>query len=77
MKQGRASHSGMGATKHEPNVHKVSIAAVSQLGNKQGTHITGNGEVRNATPPLYPGRGLEAPMCGTSIHKAGSQGKHR
>lgn len=77
MKQGRATHSGMGDMKREPVVHKVSVEAVSRLGASQGTHVTGHGEVPNRTPPLYPGRGLEAPLAGHHTYPSGSQGKHK
>lgn len=68
MKQGRADHSGMGSTKREPIPHAVNPAAVSEIGIHQ---------VRGTSLPLYEGRGLEAPMAGTTIHETGSQGKHK
>ena len=79
MTQGRATHSSSGATKVEPKSHAVSPAAVSQLGIKQGNHAsdTGTGHVNVNLPPLYEGRGLQAPMVGTTCHPAGSQGKHK
>lgn len=78
MKQGQASHSGMGSTKVEPRSHAVSPAAVSQIGLKQGNHATGQpAPVRVTKVPMYEGRGLQAPMVGTTSHKAGSQGHHK
>lgn len=76
MKQG-TGHKSHEGTKREPHVDRVSVVAVSRLGASQGTHITGNGEVANRTPPLYPDRGIEAPVRGVTIHHCGSQGKHR
>lgn len=77
MKQGNASHSGMGSTKIEPRSQAVGIARVSQLGNHVGNHVS-DGPRPNLPvqrDPLYEGRGLKAPMVGQTSHKAGSQGK--
>lgn len=68
MKQGQAQSSGTASTKREPIAHAVSPAAVSEIGIHQ---------VRSTSLPLYEGRGLEAPMQGTTIHHCGSQGKHK
>ena len=68
MKQGQASTSGMASQKREPIAHAVNPAAVSEIGVHQ---------VRHTSLPLYEGRGLEAPMQGTTIHHCGSQGKHK
>lgn len=65
MKQGTASHSGSGSTKSEPISHAVNPGAVSQIGLATGRMAD--------VKPLYEGRGLKAPMVGTSHHKAGSQ----
>jgi hypothetical protein len=54
--------------KREPIAHAVSPAAVSEIGIHQ---------TRATSLPLYEGRGLEAPMQGTTIHETGSQGKHK
>ena len=62
---GRTTQSGQ---KREPIPHAVSPAAVSEIGIHQ---------VRGTSLPLYIGRGLEAPMVGTTIHESGSQGKHK
>lgn len=62
---GKTTQSGQ---KREPIAHAVSPAAVSEIGIHQ---------VRGTSLPLYEGRGLEAPMQGTTIHQRGSQGKHR
>lgn len=67
MKQG-TGNSRMGDTKREPIAHAVSVAAVSEIGVHQ---------VRATSLPLYEGRGLEAPMQGTTNHPCGSQGKHK
>lgn len=69
MKQGQATTSRMGSTKTEPVSHAVNPGAVADLGNKQ-RYAPGNGPI-----PLYSGRGLKAPMVGTTTHKAGSQGQ--
>lgn len=66
MKQGQAQTSRMGSTKVEPKSKAVSEVAIADMGL---AHIRGN------TTQLYKGRGLEAPMVGTTIHKSGSQGK--
>lgn len=67
MKQGQATTSRVGSTKQEPRSQAVNPGAASSIGLQ---------EVRTRSEPLYEGRGLKAPMVGTSIHKCGSQGKH-
>lgn len=67
MKQGTGKSTDSGQ-KREPIAHAVSPAAASEIGVHQ---------VRHSSLPLYEGRGLEAPMQGTTIHHTGSQGKHR
>lgn len=62
---GRTTQSGQ---KREPIAHAVSEGAVSDIGIQH---------VRGTSLPLYEGRGLEAPMQGTTIHQSGSQGKHK
>lgn len=71
MTQGRATTSRSGSTKTEPVSRAVSPIAVADIGLKQ-RYAPGNGPV-----PLYQGRGLKAPMVGTTTHKAGSQGTHK
>lgn len=68
MKQGQANSSGMAGTKREPIAHAVNVAAVADIGIQQ---------VRANSLPLYEGRGLEAPMQGTTTYETGSQGKHK
>ena len=68
MKQGRATHDGMASTKREPIPHAVNIKAVAEEGIIEG---------RATSLPLYSGRGLEAPMVGTTTYEVGSQGKHK
>lgn len=68
MKQGHATTSGPASQKREPIAHAVSPAAVSEIGIHQ---------IRHTSVPLYQGRGLEAPMQGTTIHHTGSQGRHK
>lgn len=75
MKQGRATHSGSGSTKVEPHSRAVSPSHVSEMGSMQGNHTMEEGTIRVRSAPMYEGRGLEAPMAGTTIHKSGSQGK--
>lgn len=77
MKQGRASHSGMGGTKVEPRSHAVPPQYPSQLGEMRGNHITDGRTVSGGTKPMYEGRGLKAPMVGTTQHHSGSQGRHK
>jgi hypothetical protein len=71
MKQGNAIHSASGSTKVEPVSRAVNPGAVADMGNQQ-RFAKGNGPI-----PLYEGRGLKAPMVGTTTHKAGSQGTHK
>lgn len=68
MKQGQANTSSVASTKREPIAHAVSPAAVSEI----GVH-----ESRVNSLPLYEGRGLEAPMQGSTTYTSGSQGKHK
>lgn len=72
MKQGRATHSGMGSTKTEPRSHAVPAAYPAGLGVMKGNHAE-CGTVRVTHVPMYEGRGLQAPMKGVTIHKKGSQ----
>jgi len=67
MKQGTANNAQSGQ-KREPIPHAVCPAAVADIGIQQ---------IRGSSLPLYEGRGLEAPMVGTTIHESGSQGKHK
>lgn len=76
MKQGRATHTGMGSTKIEPRSHAVPPAAPARMGIMQGNHAD-TGTIRVQKVPMYEGRGLEAPMRSTTTHKAGSQGHHK
>ena len=69
MKQGQATHSGSGSTKVEPVSKAVNVSAVSEIGIHQ-RHVG-----RAQSTPLYEGRGLKAPMVGSTVHKSGSQGK--
>lgn len=68
MKQGQASTSHIGSTKVEPRSRAVNPAAAAEEGII---------EHRHTSLPLYEGRGLEAPMRGSTIHHCGSQGKHK
>lgn len=68
MKQGRASSSGMGATKPATITHNVNVGGVSQIGQVVGK--------ASASKPLYEGRGVEAPPAKLTSHKGGSQGRH-
>lgn len=61
---GRSTRSG---GKVEPQSHAVSVPAVAELGIL---------ESRTKKIPLYEGRGLEAPMVGSTNHKHGSQGRY-
>lgn len=75
MKQGRASVVGMGGVKREPISRAVNPAAVADIGIMKGNHVMDTGDVPFKTRQMYEGRGLQAPMSGCAIHKAGSQGK--
>lgn len=67
MKQGSGSNTSSGQ-KREPIPHKVSPAAVSEI----GIH-----HIRGSSLPMYEGRGLKAPMAESTVHHCGSQGKHK
>jgi hypothetical protein len=67
MKQG-PSTSRAGDQKREPISHGVNPCAVAEIGIQQ---------VYTRSEPLYEGRGIEAPMAGTTTHRSGSQGKHK
>jgi len=73
--------------KLEPKPNKVSLTAVSRLGNMVGTHITRKGEVPNRTPPVQGGQGYKTPVgptnnlisgpgSGREVHQSGSQTQH-
>ena len=68
MKQGQAISNKSAGTKVEPKSHAVSVDAVAN---------TGVILVKGGNVPLYKGRGLQAPMVGTTQHPCGSQGKHK
>ena len=57
----------MASTKTEPIPHKVNVTTVADIGLQQ-RYAKGNGPM-----PLYEGRGLKAPMVGTTVYKKGSQ----
>lgn len=67
MKQGPSNSTNSGR-KREPVAYAVNPAAVSEIGVQQ---------IRATSLPLYEGRGLEAPMQGTTNYECGSQGKHK
>ena len=67
--QGRADKSGSASQKREPISKGVNPGGVDQLGNHVG--------VARAVTPIFLGPGYKAPMAGTTVHKAGSQGRHR
>ena len=73
MKQGRASHSGMGATKSIATPKVVPPAYAGRIGLQQGNHATDKGTVRLQRIPMYEGRGLEAPKMKVTVHRKGSQ----
>ena len=77
MKQGRASHSGSGATKVEPRPQAMNPAGVAQIGIMLGNHVTDGGPASNPAVSIHAGRGLKAPMVGSTSHHCGSQGKHK
>jgi hypothetical protein len=66
MKQGTGKTTVSGG-KVEPNSRAVNPEAAAEIG-LQKTHIK--------SVPMYEGRGLQAPMVGSTSHKSGSQGKH-
>ena len=68
MKQGNATHSGSGQTKIEPISKAVNPGAVSRMGIHPSPA---------APKQMYEGRGLKAPMVGTTSHPRGSQGHHK
>jgi hypothetical protein len=66
MKQGMGKTT-MASTKVEPRSQAVNPEAAAEIG-RQVTHVR--------SVPMYEGRGLQAPMVGSTSHKSGSQGKH-
>ena len=66
MKQGTGKTTVAG-TKVEPNSRAVNPEYASEIG-KQSVHVN--------SVPMYEGRGLKAPMVGSTSHRSGSQGKH-
>ncbi len=74
MKQGHAS-SRTSTHKTEPSSRAVSPHAVAQTGIAQGNHAE-NRDLPVKHTKLYDGRGLEAPMKGSTQHHCGSQGKY-
>jgi hypothetical protein len=66
MKQGMGKTTIAG-TKVEPVSQGIDPGAVSSIGLQQ---------VRTTSRPMYEGRGLEAPMVGSTSHKSGTQGKY-
>jgi hypothetical protein len=69
MKQGQAKTSLIGSTKTEPMSRAVNPRAVENIGTQ---HV-----YTTPKPPMYEGRGIEAPMVGQTNHHKGSQGKHK
>jgi len=67
MKQTPGYSTTLGGVKTEPQPNAVSVRAVSEI----GVHQVPSSQV------LYQGRGLEAPMVGSTTHEHGSQGKHK
>lgn len=68
MTQAPSYSTKIASTKVEPKSNAVNPAAVAEIGVHQ---------VRSTSLPLYEGRGLEAPMQGTTVHHSGSQGRHK
>lgn len=68
MKQGKASVDVKSGTKVEPKPHAVGEGYVSRIGQAQYPGAKSS--------PMYEGRGLKAPMAGSTSHKSGSQGRH-
>jgi hypothetical protein len=66
MKQGM-SKTTIAGTKTEPVSQGVNPGAVADIGLQK---------VRTTSRPMYEGRGLEAPMVGSTSHKSGTQGKY-
>lgn len=64
MKQG-SGNNRMAGGKVEPRTHAVSVPRVAETG--LSTAFT--------KPPLYQGRGYEAPKSGSTVHPKGSQGR--
>lgn len=66
MKQGTANNT-KGAQKQEPNSQGINPHYAADIGLQ---HVYVRSE------PMYEGRGIEAPVAGTTTHHCGSQGKH-
>ena len=75
--QGKGYTTKVGSTKVEPTSQAVPPAYPGRMGVMQGNHATDNGTVRVQHIPMYEGRGLKAPMAGSTSHPTGSQGRHK
>jgi len=76
MRQGKASRDVSESHKVEPKPNIYRPGGVGQLGNMQGSHVTGDRESDYRGEPLRGGRGYKAPSIKSQSHHCGSQGKH-
>jgi len=76
MKQGRASRDVRESTKVEPQPHVYNPGGVGQLGQTQGSHVTGSGDSDYRGDPLRGGRGFKAPPIKSQSRNRGSQGRY-
>lgn len=77
MKQGQASRT-VTEVKVEPTPHAINPGWVAQLGQMQGTHVTGESpEIFGAFEKKHAGRGFKGPpLDSMATHKGGSQGRY-
>ena len=76
MKQGKAGRDGRYGWKVEPIPHAYNPGGVGQLGNIQGSHVTGSGDSDYRGDPLVGGRGFKAPPVKSQSSNRGSQGRY-
>ena len=78
MRQGRASRDRREGRHVDPSANGINPGYVSQLGNKVGNHITGEGDAgtKYTGEKMHAGRGYEAPRNKSQSHTRGSQGRY-
>lgn len=65
MKQGNATSSSMGQTRPGTTVNNMNVQGVAQIGKS----------LIVPPQPIISGRGVQAPVCTSTSHPTGSQGK--
>ena len=76
VKQGRESGNNAGRPYRSPIVHSISPGWAAQLGQKQGSHTTNDGDTGYRGEDMHKGRGFQSPKPKARQHHCGSQGRH-